>query len=157
MIREISNGLEVPKEDICVVGSGRIGFSLSPDNFGTPYSQYSDLDIVVVSSVLFDQSWLDIVGKRHGQWSSLSWAVRDNVRGHRERHHIFNGWIYPESVAEVLKVGEKWITTFNGLSRIPYLSSRPIGARLYRTWAHATIYHLWSLGKLRQKVVGSTD
>ncbi len=43
-----------PKE-ISVIGSARIGQSLSPDTQGRPFSEDSDLDLLAVSSSLFDE------------------------------------------------------------------------------------------------------
>ena len=154
MIGEISSGLNVPEANICVVGSGRIGFSLSPHSFGRPFSRHSDLDIIVVSPELFDPSWLDILTNRRVRWSSLRQRTREHLIEHREHHHIYNGWVAPGFVAEALDIGERWRTTFNRLSLIPYLSSRSIGGRLYRTWEHAKAYHRWSLRQVLRRVVG---
>ena len=152
MIRAISTGLKVPRRDICVVGSARIGFSLSPPKFGEPFSQFSDIDIIVVSSELFDPSWLDIVGSRRTNSSTLRHRTRRHLSEHRERHYVYNGWIYPKSVVEALGIGERWLRTFNGLSRITELSSRSVGGRLYRTWDHARLYHRWSLESLKSTI-----
>lgn len=157
LIRTISRGLRVPSADICVVGSARIGFSLAPHKFGAPFSDYSDMDILVVSSSLFDLSWEDIITNRRAPWSSLRARTRSSLINHRESHYIYNGWIYPDSLAEALAIGQQWMTTFNGISRIPDLSSRPIGGRLYRTWQHARVYHRWGLQLLQNRVVALPD
>ena len=154
MVKKISRGLQVPREDICIVGSGRIGFSLSPNNFGDPFNQYSDLDVVVVSPLLFDPSWLDILTNRRTRWSLLRERTQEHLKEHQERHYIYRGWINPSFVAEALGIGEQWVTTFNELSQIPYLSSRSVQGRLYRSWEHARTYHRWSLGKVRGMIAG---
>ena len=153
MIRDISRGLRVPQQDICVVGSARFGFSLTPDKFGEPFSERSDVDMVIVSPELFDPSWVDLLTNRRTSWSALRQATRDGIIEHRKRYYIYNGWIYPSLVAEALDIGERWITTFNRLSRIPDLSSRRIGGRLYRTWEHARHYHLRSLWQVRDSIM----
>ncbi len=155
MIRELTRGLRVHKYDICVVGSASIGFSLSPLNYGAPFSKYSDIDLVVVSSTLFDQSWVDILTSRRAPWSTLRQETRLRMREHQEKHHIYNGWIYPHLIAEALDIGEQWLTTFNGLSRIPKLSSMHINGRLYRTWDHVKVYHRRGLRQIRQRIVRS--
>ena len=154
MIRAISTGLNVPQSDICVIGSGRIGFSLSPLKFGEPFDQFSDIDVCVVSPSLFDLSWLDILGKRRTTRATFHPRTKRNLWEHRERHYVYNGWVYPESVGQALEIGQRWLTTFNGLSRIAELASRSVGGRLYRTWEHARLYHHWSLEKVKQKASG---
>ena len=153
MIRSISSGLKVPRQDICVVGSARLGFSLTPDKFGTPFSTRSDVDVIIVSAEYFDASWVDILTNRRTPWWSLRSSTRDYLDQHRDQFHIYNGWIYPSLVAEALAIGESWISTFNGLSRIPALSSRRIGGRLYRTWEHARNYHRRSLRQVRRRIM----
>ena len=153
MVRSIAKGLGVPRGDIRVVGSARIGFSLSPHKYGDPFDQFSDIDIVVVSSTLFDPSWLDILESTRKSHSALRKSTRRQLTRHRELHFIYNGWIYPEKLPEALKIGERWLKTFNGLSHIPELATRTIGGRLYRTWDHARQYHVWSL----QKVIEATS
>ena len=157
MLRTISRGLRVQQEDICVIGSARVGFSLAPHKFGTPFGQSSDVDIIVVSSALFDLSWEDIITNRRVRWASLREQTRRSLKEHRELHHIYNGWIYPDSLAEALEIGRPWMTTFNGLSQIPDLSSRRIGGRLYRTWQHARVYHRWGLRQIQKKFTTPTE
>lgn len=149
MIREISLGLGVPKDDICVVGSARVGFSLAPHRFGEPFNEYSDLDVVVVSPELFDPSWIDILTRRR---TAKNRRTRSSLWAHRERHYVYNGWIYPGSLVDALGIGESWLRTFNGLSRIVELAGRPVAGRLYRTWDHARFYHQRSLGQLKAEI-----
>ena len=152
MIRAISKGLHVPAKDICVVGSARIGFSLSPEKFGSPFNQFSDIDIVVVSSSLFDPSWLDILQSPWKMSHTLSPQTKQSLRDHRKFHYVYNGWIYPGSVIQAIKIGEIWMRTFNGLARIQELAGRSIGGRLYRTWEHARLYHRWSLQQVKDNI-----
>ena len=153
MITALSVGLCVPKHDICVVGSGRIGFSLSPDRFGEPFGQFSDIDVIVVSASLFDPSWLDILGKRQARVAALDQQTRRQLTAHRDGHFIYNGWIYPATVVRALAIGRQWLTTFNRLSQITALSGRSIGGRLYRTWDHARVYHRWSLNQVKRRLL----
>ena len=152
MTREIADGLMVQESDICVVGSGRIGFSLSPLKFGRPFSDNSDLDIVVVSASIFDPSWVDTLTRSRPNQVKVDEGTRRVLRRHRDKHYIYNGFMYPDSLHRVLRVGNSWLRTFNGLSRIPPLSGRIVKGRLYRTWDHVRIYHQWSLDKVKQKV-----
>lgn len=152
MIDAISKGLQVPRGDICIVGSAKIGFSLSPDTFGRPFTDQSDLDIVVVSASLFDSGWINILTNNRTRWSLLRDSTRHSLELHRENHYIYNGWIRPEAIIEALDLGEAWLNTFNGLSRIPELSARNIGGRLYRTWNHARAYHKRGLSKIKRNL-----
>ena len=152
MVRVLARDLNVDEEDISVVGSARIGFSLAPDKFGQPFGAYSDIDVIVVSPALFDPSWIDIVTNRHSRWSTLRPKTRERLKAHQSYHYIYQGWIYPMSVFEALAIGERWFNAFNGLSKIPELSNRKMNARLYRTWDHARYYHRRGLSQIKRKL-----
>ena len=156
MIGGISEGLEVSPDDICVVGSARTGFSLSPYKFGQPFGRNSDIDVVVVSSTLFDPSWIDILTFRQRNWHRLKSTTRAYSAKHKEKHHIYNEWIYPNLIADALEIGNMWVLTFNGLSRIPELSSRSVRGRLYRTWDHVREYHRSGLRIIKKRIIRDT-
>src|SRR5437867_2255497 len=46
--------------DIKLIGSAKLGFSLNPDHLLRPFRGDSDLDLVVVSSQLFDAALLEL-------------------------------------------------------------------------------------------------
>ncbi len=48
--------LRVDPKEITLIGSSRIGFSMSPNEFGRPFSENSDLDISIISSALFAET-----------------------------------------------------------------------------------------------------
>ena len=155
MVDHIATGLDVAADDVCVVGSARLGFSLAPDRFGTPFGEHSDIDVLVVSSELFDKSWLNILFYRKVPWTSLRPNTRKQIDAHREEHFVFRGWIYPDSISQALDIGNDWINTFNGLSTIPELSDMDIKGRLYRTWDHVEIYQRQSLNRLKNKITSN--
>jgi len=45
-----------------------------------------------------------------------------------------------------------WAEAFHKLSRIPALAPREATGRLYRTWLHAELYHVYSLRRLAEKL-----
>lgn len=49
----LGNRIGVNPKEITVVGSARAGFSLASSQFGRPFGEHSDLDLSVVSTVLF--------------------------------------------------------------------------------------------------------
>ena len=152
LIEHLSQGLQVPEEDICIVGSARIGFSLSPYKYGVPFHRYSDIDIVVVSQDIFDRSWIDILTRRRKRWRTLQNTTQDPLEAHQHKHFIYNGWIYPRSIYESLTDGYRWMSTFNSTSRIPELASRSMNSRLYRTWDHVRHYHRRSFRHLARRI-----
>lgn len=50
---QVADRFGVGSQDVCIVGSAKLGFSPSPYKYGTPFSETSDVDIVIISQPLF--------------------------------------------------------------------------------------------------------
>ena len=144
----LARRLNVQAKQITVVGSGRQGYSLSPDqNVGRPFGPQSDLDMTVVSSSLFERlreafcRWEQdysqgIVHPRHENEKALWDANRRNCplgleRGFIDPHKIPAWFRYPEAqaVIDVLwRVHQKLKVT----SDAPRV--REVSLRAYRDW-----------------------
>lgn len=150
LLDHISSGLEVAVTNLTLVGSGRIGFSLSPDRFGIPFSGQSDLDIVVVSPNLFDAAWLDLLRP-----VPRYYRLPESVRGWHDDHvrHVYNGKIWPTKLSGIVHLAPLWFRVFKSVSRYPQLANRDVNGLLYRTWDHARLYHRSGLRKIRERIV----
>lgn len=153
--------MRVVATDIVVVGSARIGFSLSPDNFPRRFSDYSDIDVVIVSESMFDEFWHTMLKWNYPRRYSLvgvdwEWS---KVR----RNELYWGWFRPDAVRfeglsfpEVLKpirdLSTTWFNAFQGLSLIRDFYARKVSGRLYRTWEHALRYHADGLRQIKRIV-----
>ncbi|NCB97066.1 MAG: hypothetical protein EOM36_01735 [Bacteroidia bacterium] len=51
----LSLRIDVEAKEITIAGSGRLGQSLSPRKLGNPFNEMSDLDLVIVSTALFNK------------------------------------------------------------------------------------------------------
>lgn len=60
----LANNLDESAKNISLVGSARLGTSLSPSKLGAPFNANSDLDLIVISGTLFDA-----VRSEFCQWS----------------------------------------------------------------------------------------
>ncbi len=54
---QVADRFEVGSQDVCIVGSARLGFSPSPSSrkYGVAFSETSDVDVVVISEEWFDK------------------------------------------------------------------------------------------------------
>ena len=50
---QVAERFAVGSQDVCIVGSAKLGYSPSPHKYGTPFSDESDVDVVVISDPLF--------------------------------------------------------------------------------------------------------
>lgn len=98
----LSLRLDVDKKSISVVGSARLGYSLSPFKLGNPFSEASDLDLFIVSEVLFEKlkvdalKWFDDydLGKVNPRNDNESAHWKDNRK--RVQANLLRGFMDPK-------------------------------------------------------------
>lgn len=158
----LAGDLDCGEDDVLVVGSAKMGYSLAPRKFGRPFSADSDIDVIVVSADLFDEVWLSVIRwhyrRRHRlppadrQWdaerrASLSWGYL-NPTGFKYR-----GLSRSRQLQPAKRVSATWFDAFQSLGRLPAFAGRKVGGRLYRSWDHAVSYHDHGLRELRRALV----
>jgi hypothetical protein len=50
---QVADRFEIGSQDVCIVGSAKLGYSPGPHKFGTPFAETSDVDVVIISEDLF--------------------------------------------------------------------------------------------------------
>ncbi len=50
---QVADRFGVGSQDVCIVGSAKLGFSTSPHSFGEPFDKTSDVDVVIISDDYF--------------------------------------------------------------------------------------------------------
>ena len=163
----VGGALAAPADDIHVIGSARLGFSLNPEHYFRPLLAHSDVDVVVVHSDLFDFAWHTLL-RWHYRLLGTNMEHGDTTWAKDRRREVWKGWFEPHrwdlkprggvalSVPEALKPAREfattWFTTFTSLGRYRHaeIAGRRVSARLYRTVEHVRLYHANGLRVLRQ-------
>ena len=161
----VRQSLNIPAAEITVIGSGKVGFSLSPDNYSRPFRKLSDLDVMIVDERLFDEAWHCLIRWNYPRRDEMPYT---DYRWARQRHEeVFWGWIVPTKIKfeavvhlpEILKplrdLKDRWFGAFQSLSRrfdYPELTARRTTGRLYRTRKHALMYHVDVLARIRDNL-----
>lgn len=52
---QVADQFGIGSQDVCIVGSAKLGFSPSPHQYGKPFEETSDVDVVLISEPLFDR------------------------------------------------------------------------------------------------------
>ena len=157
--QHLSKALGLIPENILVVGSAKIGFSLNPDRFPRQFSSFSDIDVLVVDSGLFDRIWTAVL-KWHYPRKGSQLGGQDAPWMRNIRRHIYWGAIMPNniryvglSLPEVLEpirdLSTAWFDAFHSLSLYPEFSAWDISGLLYRSWEHARLYHVEGLRRIK--------
>lgn len=148
----VSEAMDIGFNNVVMVGSGKIGYSLSPEKFLRPFSDEednkSDIDIAIVSPYLFDYFWrlfrsaYNITNKRQYKYIS---------RG------IFRGYISELDLMNIDGCRAEWLNKSNtatkNLQRNMYFRHE-IHYRIYRDWKDLEEYHVQTIEELKGAVNG---
>jgi|GEM_PF-2541336 len=170
---QVAERFDVGYQDICIVGSAKLGFSPSAHKFGTIFAESSDVDVVIISEAMFDQGTqalfkhLNTVGplvpkngsaRNHdsstpmvkpSDWKSMKEAVRNYT------YQNFNPALLPSSSDLKMDIFQKIGSTaplFLALEPKVFVSK--IRCRFFRNWRAAEGYYSNSLRQLAYKLRG---
>jgi hypothetical protein len=162
LTQHLCTAIGLLEDNLTIVGSAKIGFSLNPDNFPRQFSEVSDIDVIIVSEKLFDMIWMTLLewhyprrlsalGRVEGEWARL--RRREIYWGFLVPTEIhYDGISFPHVLKPIRDVSVKWFNAFRGFSLYPEFAARTVSGRLYRTWEHALQYHMEGLRLVRDKI-----
>lgn len=148
----VSDALDIGFNNVVMVGSGKIGFSLSPEKFLKPFSDEgdnkSDVDIAIISTQMFDYFWrlfrasYNITNKKYYKYIS---------RG------IYRGYISDMDLLNIDDCRVAWLELSNkatkSLQRRMYFKHE-IHYRIYRDWKDMEEYHIQTIEQLKGELNG---
>jgi hypothetical protein len=172
---QVGDQFGIGSQDVCIVGSARLGFSPSPTKFGQAFAETSDVDVVIVSFELFDRgsrelfAYLNTFGpqihevrpfvetngkvKAKGtpptvdlkQWKT----IKDGVRNYTYQN--LNPANLPNEHPLRREIFEK-ISSTSGIfcALEPQVFVSKIRARIFRNWKAAEDYYTNTLRELKR-------
>lgn len=148
--RSASDEFDVHPNEIVVVGSGKLGFSVAPGKMLRPFGDHSDIDLAIVSPTLFDEAWQSVF-----QYSRTGgyWPDRD-----RFCSYLLQGWIRPDKLPpeKTFEFGRRWWTFFRNISATGEFGPYKVRGALYRSWTFLEGYHEDNIAQFSRTVKGST-
>ena len=151
LISHLAQRLGTERGNIRIVGSAKLGFSLSPDTFSRRFSEDSDIDVIVVDRDLFDTVWHSVLRWNYPRRQDRLIAPDFRFREARA-HEIYWGWLQPDQIefahvsyvsllTSVQELQARWFEVFRSLGRSQHFARRDVSGRLYRSWDFARLYH----------------
>ena len=147
--KDICENFRIHPQNFAVVGSAKVGFSLSPEKFGNLFSDSSDIDVVLVSDELFDELWLKLIEYKHTTVFMLSSTIQNRFRQLQKR--LFYGIIRFDMLTNDFPIAKDWWKFFNRVSKDERFGPRRVRAAFFKGWKHVSYYYEESLRKLRQR------
>ncbi|HHT03588.1 MAG TPA: hypothetical protein GX005_04610 [Bacteroidales bacterium] len=143
--RFISRKLNVPFNNISIVGSAKTKYSFSPNKNFSEFHEKSDFDLIIVSSKIFNSLWQ--------AYRNIASSAHLNGYGHIASN-IFNNFISikeddPNYGNKIIEDWQKTILEFKAELQLTFEITHEINYRIYSDWESVEDYHLKGLRKLK--------
>lgn len=164
---DLSKILEISINDIVIVGSAKLGFSVKTSDFNEfdwKYSQTgnpqdrSDIDVAIVNKRLFDQlaeqvfrlsrhfdkEWI------HSYWRLNSFHKTPTNLFPRYTEYLARGWFRPDLSPGPFLAHADWVKVCD--SWYQKLGNRRVSIGLYSDWFYLKHYQMDNLDRVREKI-----
>lgn len=125
---DICEHFDVEFNDVLIVGSGKLGFSIKPQRRYGEFNNESDIDIAVVSTTLFQKIWIEayLYQKSGALWPKSADFFK----------YLSEGWIRPDKLppSKYFTFSEDWWDFFNKLTISEKYGPYKIRGGLYHSW-----------------------
>lgn len=164
---ELAKSLDVSINDVIIVGSAKLGFSLKTEEFNEFDSNFSDsknprdksdVDIAIVNRRLYDKTIEQVFHlSRHfeKEWIDLNWKMNAFYRTPSNLHkqyalYLAKGWLRPDFLPSVFFDIAPW----RPVSDVWYGKlQRKISLGFYSDWMYLKHYQMDNLERLRNKLI----
>lgn len=141
----ISKKLDVPFNNVSVVGSAKTKFSLSPSKNFKEFDEHSDFDLIIVSRKIFKNIWnayREVALERH--LASYQYKCSN----------VFNGFVSLKDTDQtygksVLEDWQRKVLTFKAELQLKFNIQHEVNYRIYSDWESVQDYHMRGIAKLK--------
>ena len=147
----MSQKLDLHVNNIAIVGSAKLGFSLAPQKNFKKFQENSDIDLVIVSSSLYRQVWTSFINlsqkyhlKNYNRITSDIFRRFVSIKEPDLRNGFFKSWS---------KKMDPCKKDLQIIFNIPH----DINYRIYESWEDVERYHLNGLSAIKEKLENEND
>lgn len=141
---EVAKNFRLHPNEVLVVGSAKLGFSLSPRHLYREFCDDSDIDVAIVSSTLFDKYWNHVFSfkKKNPYWNENKFV-----------NYLFKGWIRPDRLppSESFSLRKDWWDFFQRMTSSGRYGNYNIRGALYQSFFFLENYQKISVQKCKKK------
>lgn len=160
---QVADRFKIGYQDVCIVGSAKLGFSPSPQKFGKPFAETSDVDVVIISGEMFDHGTHELF--KHLRTSGPEHTYDDKksveVGGREWRMHkeAIRNFVYenfnPSHLPEGNDLRDDIFNNISSTSALflalePQVFVSKIRCRIFRHWRAAESYYVNTLRSLKR-------
>lgn len=125
---KIGTKFNVHPNEVIVVGSAKLGFSIAPQKRYQFFGDTSDIDVAIVSSNLFDSFWKSV----YNLWTEkVLWESETDFK-----KYLFQGWIRPDKLpnSKNFVEGDNWWEFFRTLTSSGEFGPYKIRGAIYKDY-----------------------
>lgn len=148
--QEISALLGVHSADLTLVGSAQLGFSLNPSKLMSHFGRESDLDVAVVSSVLFDEAWCELIRSDFGVFLL---DVEEKKKFKKMRENFFEGYLRPDLIPGASELAKNWFPKLAGPFKSNVARRHEVKAWLFKSWWHFEAFYVAGIQKAQPSLI----
>lgn len=143
---DVSREFGIHPSEVVVVGSAKLGFSLKPRDLFRQFWEQSDIDVAIVSPILFDELWEEVFEyeRRGGSWSEqVSF-----------KEYLFKGWIRPDKLPQGVNFprGRAIWDYFIAVTRSRRFGPYRLRGAVFRSWRFLEAYQALAVTSCRYEV-----
>jgi hypothetical protein len=140
----VAEQFQIHPNEIIVVGSAKLGFSIAPTKRYRAFGETSDIDVAIISPQLFDHVWHEVFQYLD---SARSWENRRQFS-----NYLVRGWVRPDKLppGESFRFTMEWFDFFRRLSNSRQFGDIKISGALYRDWIFLEKYQESCISKCRE-------
>lgn len=132
-------------EHVIMVGSAKLGFSIAPSKLWKAFGDESDIDMVIISEVVFDEFWIDLY--------DFNLDLTDRTQEEQKRfdkflNYFFKGWLRPDLFPFFYNKKDEWFDFFRSISYGEF-GERKITGAIFRNFYFYENYHIRNLKNIR--------
>ena len=132
-------------QEVIMIGSAKLGFSISPLKRWQPFHGESDIDMVIISSDKFDRFWK---GLYDFNIELTARTEKEEKRYYRFLDYLFKGWLRPDVFPFSYVGRNEWLGFFKSISYGEFGDYKINGA-VFRDWGFYETYHTSNIREIR--------
>jgi hypothetical protein len=126
--QKVAKKFQVHPNEVLVVGSAKLGFSIAPNKKYRLFGDTSDIDVVIVSDRLFSSTWESV----YSVWrDKVFWETENDFK-----KFLFRGWIRPDKLppSNKFKFADEWWEFFREITVANDFGPYKVSGALYKNW-----------------------
>jgi hypothetical protein len=143
----IANHFNLHQNEVIMIGSAKLGFSIKPKQKYQPFNDESDIDMVLISEKIFNKFWDELY---YFNINLIGRSIRDENNYIKFCEYFFRGWVRPDLLPPSFEGTSNWFNFFKSISHKKF-GERKISGAIFRNYEFFDNYHISNINIMRKR------